>query len=76
MSLENLRALRRGALAGARRLDLCCDLTALPPEVFDLADTLMRGDRRLQLFFIHHVHRFDIRDFRFWQSQPEILVGT
>ena len=40
MSLENLRALRRGALAGARRLDLCCDLTALPPEVFDLADTL------------------------------------
>ena len=35
-----LTALRSGALAGARRLDLACGLTALPPEVFDLADTL------------------------------------
>lgn len=35
-----LSALRRGALAGARRLDLACGLTELPSEVFDLADTL------------------------------------
>ena len=35
-----LHALRRGALAGARRLDLACGLRTLPPEVFDLADTL------------------------------------
>ena len=35
-----LDLLRRGALAGTRRLDLSCGLTTLPPEVFDLADTL------------------------------------
>ena len=35
-----LVALRSGALAGARRLDLACGLTELPREVFDLADTL------------------------------------
>jgi len=35
-----LTALRSGALAGARRLDLACGLTELPREVFDLADTL------------------------------------
>lgn len=40
MTTENLLALRRGALVGARRLDLSCDLTELPREVFDLADTL------------------------------------
>ena len=40
MSMDNLLALRRGDLAGARRLDLRCDLTELPPEVFGLADTL------------------------------------
>jgi hypothetical protein len=38
--MDALTALRRGALAGARRLDLSCGLTALPREVFDLADTL------------------------------------
>ena len=40
MSMENLLALRGGELGGARRLDLCCSLTELPREVFDLADTL------------------------------------
>ena len=40
MSMENLLALRRGELLGARRLDLYCGLTELPPEVFELADTL------------------------------------
>jgi hypothetical protein len=38
--MHTLEQLRSGALAGTRRLDLSCDLEALPPEVFDLADTL------------------------------------
>lgn len=38
--MHDLNALRRGDLAGARRLDLACGLTELPREVFDLADTL------------------------------------
>ena len=38
--MHTLDQLRSGALAGTRRLDLSCDLEALPPEVFDLADTL------------------------------------
>lgn len=40
MPLSALDALRRGELAGARRLDLSAGLTELPREVFDLADTL------------------------------------
>ncbi|MEX1168051.1 MAG: lipopolysaccharide kinase InaA family protein [Hydrogenophaga sp.] len=35
-----LEQLRRGELAGAKRLDLSGGLTELPREVFDLADTL------------------------------------
>ncbi len=38
--MHTLTDLRAGALAGCRRLDLACGLTALPREVFDLADTL------------------------------------
>ncbi|MES2584808.1 MAG: leucine-rich repeat-containing protein kinase family protein [Pseudomonadota bacterium] len=38
--MHTLEQLRSGALAGIRRLDLSCDLETLPPEVFDLADTL------------------------------------
>jgi hypothetical protein len=38
--MHTLEQLRSGALAGTRRLDLSCGLTELPPEVFDLADTL------------------------------------
>ena len=38
--MHTLEQLRSGALMGTRRLDLSCDLRALPPEVFDLADTL------------------------------------
>ena len=38
--MHTLDQLRSGALAGTRRLDLSCDLQTLPPEVFDLADTL------------------------------------
>lgn len=38
---DNLSLLRAGKLAGATRLDLSsCNLTELPREVFDLADTL------------------------------------
>ncbi|MEY4752591.1 MAG: hypothetical protein RJA44_266 [Pseudomonadota bacterium] len=38
--MTELQALRSGARAGARRLDLSADLSELPAEVFDLADTL------------------------------------
>ena len=38
--MHTLEQLRSGALAGTRRLDLACGLRSLPPEVFDLADTL------------------------------------
>jgi len=38
--MDTLSHLRAGKLAGARRLDLSCDLEEVPPEVFDLADTL------------------------------------
>lgn len=38
--MHTLEQLRSGALTGARRLDLACGLTALPPEVYGLADTL------------------------------------
>ncbi|HSV59297.1 MAG TPA: leucine-rich repeat-containing protein kinase family protein [Variovorax sp.] len=40
MTAATLERLRAGELAGATRLDLCCGLTELPPEVFELADTL------------------------------------
>lgn len=39
-SLHTLEQLRSGSLAGTRRLDLSANLQTLPPEVFDLADTL------------------------------------
>lgn len=38
--MHTLDQLRSGALAGARRLDLCCGLQTVPPEVWGLADTL------------------------------------
>lgn len=38
--MHTLEQLRSGALVGIRRLDLSCGLRTLPPEVFDLADTL------------------------------------
>lgn len=51
--MHTLEQLRSGALAGIRRLDLTCGLTALPPEVFDLADTLevlnLSGNRLTEL---------------------------
>ncbi len=38
--MHTLEQLRSGALIGTSRLDLSCNLETLPPEVFDLADTL------------------------------------
>ncbi|MFZ2986808.1 lipopolysaccharide kinase InaA family protein [Ideonella sp.] len=38
--MHTLAQLRSGALQGIRRLDLSAGLTTLPPEVYDLADTL------------------------------------
>ena len=38
--MHTLEQLRCGALAGTRRLDLSCGLRSLPPEVFELADSL------------------------------------
>jgi len=38
--MHTLEQLRNGSLAGSRRLDLSCGLRAMPPEVFDLADSL------------------------------------
>ena len=37
---DTLALLRAGRLAGTQRLDLSCGLTAFPPEIFDLADSL------------------------------------
>jgi len=38
--MDTLTQLRSGKLAGAKRLDLSCDLTTFPPEIYRLADTL------------------------------------
>ncbi|MBK6651050.1 MAG: protein kinase [Betaproteobacteria bacterium] len=38
--MHTLQELRSGALIGTRRLDLSCGLHQLPPEVFELSDTL------------------------------------
>ncbi|MEO1147063.1 MAG: leucine-rich repeat-containing protein kinase family protein [Cyanobacteria bacterium J06638_22] len=38
--METLELLRAGKLAGSHRLDLSCGLTEIPPEVFELADSL------------------------------------
>lgn len=38
--MDTLSRLRAGELKGTTRLDLACGLTSVPPEVFDLADTL------------------------------------
>lgn len=38
--MHSLKQLRSGELAGITRLDLCCDLTDVPEEIFSLADSL------------------------------------
>ena len=51
--MDTLNRLRTGQLTGATRLDLTGGLTSLPPEVFDLADTLqvlnLSGNRLREL---------------------------
>ncbi len=37
--MHTLEQLRRGELAGLRRLDLAADLTEFPNEIFPLADS-------------------------------------
>ena len=39
-AMNTLDELRSGALAGSRRLSLCCGLSQFPAEIFELADTL------------------------------------
>ena len=39
-AMNTLDELRSGALAGSRRLSLCCGLSQFPAEIFKLADTL------------------------------------
>lgn len=38
--METLELLRTGKLAGTQRLNLSCGLTEIPPELFELADSL------------------------------------
>lgn len=38
--MNTLELLRSGKLAGIKRLDLSCDLTRFPDEIYDLADSL------------------------------------
>lgn len=38
--MHSLEQLRSGELAGITRLDLCCDLSDFPEEIFSLADSL------------------------------------
>ncbi len=38
--MQTIDQLRSGELSGVQRLKLSCGLTHLPPEIFDLADTL------------------------------------
>lgn len=40
LPMDTLTLLRKGHLIGSTRLDLACDLTEFPQEIFDLADTL------------------------------------
>lgn len=51
--MNTLAQLRAGQLAGQKRLDLCCDLTEFPDEIFQLADSLeilnLSGNRLSQL---------------------------
>lgn len=39
-TMDTLSQLRAGKLQGSKRLNLSCGLTAFPPEIFDLADSL------------------------------------
>jgi Protein kinase domain/Leucine rich repeat len=78
--MHSLEQLRSGALAGTRRLDLACDLTELPHEIFDLADTLevlnLSGNRLRelphQLTRLHKLQVLFASDNEF-EVLPEVL---
>ena len=78
--MHTLEQLRSGALAGTRRLDLACDLTELPAEIFALADTLevlnLSGNRLRhlphQLSRLHKLRVLFASDNEF-EVLPEVL---
>ncbi len=78
--MHTLEQLRRGDLAGIRRLDLSAQLTELPPEVYGLADTLevlnLSGNRLTALpHDLPRLHRLKVvfaSDNPFTQL-PEVL---
>ena len=78
--MHTLEQLRSGALAGTRRLDLACDLTELPQEIFDLADSLevlnLSGNRLRdlphQLGRLHKLQVLFASDNEF-EVLPEVL---
>lgn len=65
MSSHTLEQLRTGQLAGVQRLGLSCGLTAFPPEIYSLADTLeildLSGNALSSLpDDLHRLHRLRI----------------
>jgi hypothetical protein len=70
--MHSLEQLRSGALVGTRRLDLSCGLQTLPPEVFDLADTLevlnLSGNQLTDL--PHHLTRLHRLKVVFASNNP------
>jgi hypothetical protein len=78
--MHTLEQLRSGALAGTRRLDLSCDLTELPHEIYDLADSLevlnLSGNRLRdlphQLGRLHKLQVLFASDNEF-EVLPEVL---
>ena len=64
MSQDTLRRLRAGELTGCTRLDLSCELTDLPPEVFELAGSLevlnLTGNRLRQLPDLSRLRRLKV----------------
>lgn len=78
--MHNLEQLRSGELAGITRLDLCCDLSDFPEEIFALADSLevlnLSGNRLstlpADLARLHKLRIVFCSDNQF-TSVPEVL---
>ena len=78
--MHSLEQLRRGELAGIRRLDLAADLDEFPREIFDLADSLevlnLSGNRLRALpHDLSRLHRLQVlfcSDNPF-ETLPEVL---
>lgn len=63
--MHTLADLRAGKLAGIKRLNLSCGLTAFPDEIFDLADTLevlnLSGNALTSLpEDLHRLHKLEV----------------